>query len=170
MAAARSVIVRFTSSSTSTAAPAAARLASLRQRVLQARSGVPKIVTSYRKSARRTSSTANLARHRPTTPRTSRRAHTRAQRRAATDLPLRRPNCRNTQTHCRPRRGRSPQKRWRDGHTPPSRRRAAPLATHAPDWENDNQPPRRSRPPSPAPTPSRATSRRATASRTPPCA
>ena len=42
MAAARSVIVRFTSSSTSTAAPAAARLASLRQRVLQARSGVVK--------------------------------------------------------------------------------------------------------------------------------
>ena len=40
MAAARSVIVRFTSSSTSTAAPAAARLASLRQRVLQAGSGV----------------------------------------------------------------------------------------------------------------------------------
>ena len=36
MAAARSVIVRFTSSSTSTTAPAAARLASLRQRVLQA--------------------------------------------------------------------------------------------------------------------------------------
>ena len=33
MASARSVIVRFTSSSTSTAAPAAARLASLRQRV-----------------------------------------------------------------------------------------------------------------------------------------
>ena len=42
MAAARSVIVRFTSSSTSTAAPAAARLASLRQRVLQAGSGVVK--------------------------------------------------------------------------------------------------------------------------------
>ena len=42
MASARSVIVRFTSNSTSTAAPAAARLASLRQRVLQARSGVRK--------------------------------------------------------------------------------------------------------------------------------
>ena len=52
---------------------------------------------------------------------------------------------------------------------PPPRHRGAPLATRAPDWEND-QPPRRSPPPSPAPTRSRATSRRATASRTPPCA
>jgi len=39
----RSIIIRFASaSSTSTAPAAAARLASLRQRVLQARSGVPK--------------------------------------------------------------------------------------------------------------------------------
>ena len=52
MAAARSVIVRFTSSSTSTAAPAAARLASLRQRVLQARSGVVKNHSNSEKAAR----------------------------------------------------------------------------------------------------------------------
>ena len=38
----RSVVVRFASSTSTAAQPAAARLASLRQRVLQARSGVVK--------------------------------------------------------------------------------------------------------------------------------
>ena len=59
---------------------------------------------------------------------------------------------RNTQTRCRPRRARSP----RSDGSPPSRHHAPPR--------------RRSPPRSPAPTRSRATSPRATASRTPPCA
>ena len=168
MAAARSVIVRFTSSSTSTAAPAAARLASLRQRVLQARSGVPKIGCQYRNSPRRTSSTADLARRRPNTPHKSPRAP-----RAPKDA--RRPTCPSddhrpyTQTRCRRRQGRTPRQRWLHTIAPPPRRRGASLPTRAPDWEN-NLNCRRSPPPSPAPTRSRATSPRRTASRTPPCA
>ena len=49
----RSIIIRFASaSSTSTAPAAAARLASLRQRVLQARSGVRKNHTNVFRAAR----------------------------------------------------------------------------------------------------------------------
>ena len=48
----RSVVVRFASSTSTAAQPAAARLASLRQRVLQARSGVRKNHTNVFRAAR----------------------------------------------------------------------------------------------------------------------
>ena len=48
----RSVVVRFASSTSTAAQPAAARLASLRQRVLQARSGVVKNHSTPKMAAR----------------------------------------------------------------------------------------------------------------------
>ena len=144
MAAARSVIVRFTSSSTSTAAPAAARLASLRQRVLQARSGVVKNPSNSEKGGARGRHCSLFRR------RVDLRQHTNRLEHHARPAPPFAPTARRLQKTRK--RARSP----RSDGPPPSRHHAPPR--------------RRSPPPSMAPTRSRATSPRRTASRTPPCA